>query len=132
MSVFSFFTLIEYMIVAPTGGLKAALAIVFIMSLMDAASSGVLLLGIRDTVVRVRLNIWLVWNAVYSVILLILCVVDLSVIVRNAGVGVMTGFQTVIAIAFRLYCMWTGWKYREDIMSMPPPPTDVRQDRGVF
>ena len=131
MSVLSIFTVISYMTVA-RGGTLAIFIIYFLMILADGGMSGLLLLGIRDGVVRSRLNIWLVWNAVYAVVVLLLVIIELSVLPIAAGLGVLSGLQLALVIGFRVYCIWAGWKYREVLMSAPPPATQHRPDLGAF
>ncbi|XP_043188269.1 uncharacterized protein LOC122366498 [Amphibalanus amphitrite] len=132
MSLFSFFTFIEYMVVAGGGGALAVFIVAFLLNLVDGAVSALLLMGVRDGVVRVRLNIWLMWNAIYSLAVLLLVIVDLSAVVVVAGLGVLNGLQAVVAIGFRLLCIWTGWMYRDHLMTVPPPPTSLRPDLGAF
>ena len=129
--MFSFFTYIEYMVLA-TGGTLVPIILAFLLNLADGTLSGLLLLGVRDGVVRTRLNVWLVWNGLYTVALLLLVIIGLSVVPIVVGVGVMTGLQTLLAIGFRLVCMWTGWKYRESLMAAPPPASQHRPDLGTF
>ena len=131
LSASSVFVLISDMVVVH-GGALAVLVIYFLVVLADGVTSGLLLLGIRDGVVRTRLNIWLVWNVVYTAVLVLLVIVGLSVWPITAGLSVLAVLQTAGLVGFRVYAVWAGWKYREDLMAAPPPATQHRPDLGAF
>ncbi|XP_043204726.1 uncharacterized protein LOC122371978 [Amphibalanus amphitrite] len=122
MSMFSFFTYLEYMIAVEGGGALVVFGMAFLLSLADGAVSGALLLGLSDGTARARLSVWLLWNVVYSLVVLLLICADLSAVVVVAGIGVLSGLRTPMAIGFRLLCIWTGWMYQNSLQVSAPPP----------
>ncbi|XP_043213391.1 uncharacterized protein LOC122377431 [Amphibalanus amphitrite] len=122
MSMFSFFTYLEYMVAVEGGGALVVFGMAFLLSLADGAVSGALLLGLSDGAARARLSVWLLWNVVYSLVVLLLICADLSAVVVVAGIGVLSGLRTPMAIGFRLLCIWTGWMYQNSLPVSTPPP----------
>ncbi|XP_037085834.1 uncharacterized protein LOC119106327 [Pollicipes pollicipes] len=128
MSIPEVVTTWKLMTVSSGGGLAIAIIYMLIL-LVDGTLAALLLLGLRDGVVRTRLNIWMVWTAVYTVLLLLLFIIFVATVPSvTLATGVLGGFNLLFFICFRVYCLYAGWKYREVIMSAPPPATDIRPD----